>query len=99
MQIDPALKQILLRKTGAASIDHVAEAHAGLELSVAARLVTPDLAVDGLRIVARFGSVVTGRVALGALGSVRGNPNVASLKASRGFDAALARSIADIDAS
>ena len=99
MQIDPGLKQILLRKTGSASPELVSDDHAQVEIAVAARLVDPSRVTDALRVVARFGTVVTARVPLGAIARMRADPNVASLKASRGFAAALASSVADIGAS
>ena len=83
MQIDPALKYIVLRKTGSTSLDRLRDATTSVP--VVARLRDPSSNVDGLHVVARFGAIVTGRLRLHDIASVRADPNVLSLKASRGF--------------
>lgn len=96
MQFDPALKELVLRLTGLAW-DHP-EQTSELELPVAARLHHPHAEIPGMRVVARFGSVVTGRVALRRLPEVRAHRDVASLKASRPLAPALHTSTAEIGA-
>src|SRR5262245_24348722 len=98
MQLDPGLKQLLLRRAGATSIEEVPAELAGEEISVVAKLNDPTRPVASFRPVARFGSIVTGRIPLGAVGQVRRDPNVVSLKASRGFAPSLGRSAPDVKA-
>jgi subtilisin family serine protease len=97
-QFDPALKQLLLRKTG----DPVGEAAApvaGQEVAVVARLVDPSVPVPSLTVISRFGHVVTGRVPFGRIVAVRRDRNVASLKASQKLVPTLAFSVPEIRAS
>ncbi|WP_370962322.1 S8 family serine peptidase [Amycolatopsis sp. cg9] len=89
-QFDPALKARLLAETGTAP---------GRELAVLARLRDRGTAVEDLRVVARFGDVVTARVPLDRLLAVRADPNVASLKAGRTYAPTLARSVPALGAS
>src|SRR5438093_1621133 len=63
MQLDPGLKQLLLRRTGSTSTEIVSEEISGEVIPVVARLVDPSVAVDSLRVVARFGSIVGARAA------------------------------------
>ena len=98
LQFDPALKQILLGKTGDPLGAPVSEEAGAEEVSVVARLVDPSRPVSHLREVARFGHVVTGRVPLDMLVDVHEDPNVASLKASRTYAPTLAVSVPEIDA-
>lgn len=72
--MDPALTELLLRSDEAAE-DPVVEA--------IVRLRRPGLEVPGVRIVSRFGSIATCRLAASAIREVRQHPNVASLKAPR----------------
>jgi subtilisin family serine protease len=98
MQLDPGLKQLLLRRTGATSMEEVPAEFAGQDIAVVAKLRDPARAVASFHPVARFGSIVTGRVALGAVGQVRRDPNVLSLKASRGFSPGLSHSVPEAGA-
>ena len=95
LQIDPALRELLLRHTGDPSGD-VREELQAREVPVVARLRQPTANVPGLRVVARFGEVVTGRLPVGEVISVRSHPNVASLKASLNHAPDLDQSIPDI---
>jgi subtilisin family serine protease len=98
IQFDPALKQLLLRRTGS-PLGEALPADAEAELvPVVARLRDPRREVAGLRIVARAGDVVTARVALGQIVSVRRDPDVLSLKASRTYAPSLVHSVPEIHA-
>jgi subtilisin family serine protease len=83
IQFDPALKQLLLRRSGSLLGERLSEEDALAEIPVVAKLRDPTAVVDSLRVVARFGPVVTGRVPLGKVVEVRRHPNMLSLKASR----------------
>jgi subtilisin family serine protease len=85
MQIDPALKYLVLRKTGSTSLDLARADTPADSVPVVARLRDPSSEVAGLHVVARFGAVVTGRLPLDAIAAVRADPGIVSLKASRGF--------------
>lgn len=98
-QFDPSLKQLLLELTGNPYGEGATPEAAAQEVPVLARLENPQGEVPGLRVVSRAGSIVTGRVAVGNLLSVRGHRNVKSLKASRRIYPALARSVDEIRAS
>ncbi len=89
MQFDPALKHAVLARTGR-TWD---EASVADEIAVVARLRGVDDDVPGLRVVARFGSIVTGRVEIDRIAHVRAHPSVHSLKASRTVSPSLARSV------
>ncbi len=97
LQFDPALRQLLLRKTGSVSGEIPSEEIGAEEIPVVAKLVDPSVPVESLRIVAHFGQVVTARVPLGRIVEVR--RHVASLKASRTYQADLAFSVPEIHAS
>lgn len=84
MQIDPALKYLVLRKTGSTSLERVPR-DMTVRVPVVVRLRDPSSKVAGLDVVARFGAIVTGRLALHDIALVRADPNVFTLKASRGF--------------
>jgi subtilisin family serine protease len=99
IQLDPMIKELLLRKTGHPLGVGVSEEAAAEEIPVVARLRDSAVPVPGLRIVARFDSVVTGRVRLGRVIAVRSDPNMASLKVSRGYRPTLAWSVPEIHAS
>lgn len=93
---DPALRELFLRTTGrgweqAADLPQI-------EISVVAKLRNPDNVVPGLRLVSRFGQVVTGRAELNRLIEIRRHPEVLSLKASRDHYESLLASTADIGA-
>jgi subtilisin family serine protease len=89
MQFDPALKHAVLARTG-----HTwDETTAVDEIAVVARMRRPDEEVPGLRVVARLGSIVTGRVEIGRIAQVRAHPNIDSLKASRTVSPSLAWSV------
>jgi subtilisin family serine protease len=92
-QFDPALKQLLLLRSGSPLGEEMSQEDARAEVPVLARLQRPDAVVPWLRVVSRFGVIVSGRVPLGHLIDVHDHPNVASLKASRNHsperDAAL----------
>lgn len=96
MQFDPALKELLLRRTGSPSGESLPAEVAAEVIAVAARLADPLAPVPGLDVVARLGEVVTGRVPLGALLEVRRHPNVISLKASRALSPALPSSLPEV---
>jgi subtilisin family serine protease len=98
LDIDPALRHQCLCATGAFPGQPIAEALAGREVAVVARITHAGAAVPGLRVVARFGAVVTGRVALGRLLEVRRHPHVVSLKATQIHVPELQRSVAAIRA-
>ena len=99
LQFDPALKELLLRKTGYPQGEPPSEGIAVEEIPVVARLFDPTRPVPGLITMSQMGPVVTGRVALSRIVEVRVNPNVASLKASRVYGPALAFSVPEIRAS
>ncbi len=65
---------------------------------VIARLADPSVPVPGLRTVARFGQIVSGRVPAGQVVRIHRHPNVLSLKASRQYVPALEASVPDIGA-
>ncbi|HEV2778158.1 MAG TPA: S8 family serine peptidase [Actinophytocola sp.] len=88
-QFDPGLKALLLRHTGSP----LGEAAPGVEVAVVARLRDQRARVPHLRVVARFGDVVTARVPLDRVVEVRRHPAVLSMKASRRYGPALARSV------
>src|SRR5215213_8110522 len=71
--MDPALRELL-----SAVVEHDDE---GVEAII--RLDDPSVAVPGVRLVARFGSIATCRLAASAVRDVREDDNVLSLKASR----------------
>ena len=73
MAMDPALRELL--RAGEVAPDEVVEA--------IVRLRRPGLRVPGARIVARFGTVATCRLRLGAVRPVHDHPHVVSLKAAR----------------
>ena len=98
-QFDPRIKELLLRRTGHPLGEEIPEEVAGEEVAVIARLRNPRRPVQHLRPVARFGAVVTARVPLGRLVGLRRDPNVASLKLSRVYEADLASSVSEIRAS
>ncbi len=84
LQFDPALKELVLRRTGRAWDEVAPEASDTTRVvPVMAKLADPDEAVPGLRQIARFGSIVTGRVPLDRIVAVRQHSNVVSLKAAR----------------
>lgn len=95
---DPALGQQLLTRTGSTTVPSPDEAHADDVVPVIARLDPAGAEVAGLRVVSRFGGVVTARVRLTDLASVRSHPSVRSLKAIRTYGPTLATSVADVRA-
>lgn len=101
IQFDPALKQLLLRKTGdpLGEAAEISVGGAAEEIPVVARLLDPTVPVPGLQVVSRLGNVVTGRLPLDRIVEIRGHPNVASLKDSATLGADLAVSVPDICAS
>ena len=90
MQFDPALKDLLLRRValGPPPPDGAEQA-----VPVLARVAEPDRAIDGLRVVAVLGEIVTGRVAPDDLEAVRRHPRVRSLKLGRRVHPADASSL------
>jgi subtilisin family serine protease/outer membrane protein OmpA-like peptidoglycan-associated protein len=74
--VDPALWQ-LLRAEAEAGGDRVLEA--------VIRLARPGIEIPGVRIVSRFGTVVTCRIRAQDVVSVRARPDVMSIKAARGL--------------
>jgi subtilisin family serine protease len=94
LQFDPALQQIL-RRSARAVAESGTEALAR-KVPVVARLTNAVLPVPHLDVVARFGTVVTGRVPLGRILDVRRHANVLSLKASVHYGADLAYSVPEI---
>ncbi|WP_426514229.1 S8 family serine peptidase [Dactylosporangium sp. McL0621] len=98
LQIDPAVRQLLLRRTGRPQPPMPDEEGADDIVPVLARLTSPGAVVPGLTVLARFGPVVTARVRLAALFAVRAHPAVISLKASSRLTAALDRSVPDVRA-
>ncbi|MDX1417961.1 MAG: S8 family peptidase, partial [Candidatus Promineifilaceae bacterium] len=98
IQFDPALKEILLRRTGDPLGEAAEKAAHEDEIPVVARLNDPQKPVNGLKIVSRLGEIVTGRVALDKIILVRQDDNVASLKASLTFRPHLAVSVPNIKA-
>lgn len=96
-QVDPALRELLLRYTGDPSGGVREEGQKqAQEIPVVARLREAHWKVPGLRTVAQFGNVVTGRVTVGDVMSVRAHPHVVSLKASMNHAPDLDHSIPDI---
>lgn len=98
VQFDPALHWELLCRTGS-TIGLVESEAAKTDLAVIARLDPAGNEVPGLRVVSRFGSVVTGRVRTADVVSVRQHPAVRSLKMSRSYQPTLAVSVPDVRAS
>jgi subtilisin family serine protease len=96
--VDPALSQQLLTRTGSTTVPSPDEAHADDVVPVIARLDPAGADVPGLRVVSRFGGVVTARVRLRDLASVRSHASVRSLKAIRTYGPTLATSVPDIRA-
>lgn len=84
-QFDPKLQELLVRHGGAPTGEALDTNAAGRITAVLARLKDRDKEVDGLHVVTRMGEIVTGRVRLKDIVSVRKHPNVASLKASSLF--------------
>lgn len=86
LSFDPALRELLLRATGDAT-GTIAESD-GLEqrVPVMVRLHQAGAVVPELELISSFGTIVTGRVALGAIRRVRQHPAVVSLKASHNFN-------------
>lgn len=96
-QFDPALKELLLRRTG----HHLGEAAEAAQEPVAVVIRLANAGAElppEVRVVARLGEVVTARVPLGRIVALRQHPAVASLKASGLFVGDLARSVPDIHA-
>ncbi len=96
--VDPALSQQLLTRTGSTAVPTEAEAHSDDIVPVIARLDPPGSHVPGLRVISSFGGVVTARVRLGDLASVRSHVAVRSLKSIRTYGPALATTIPEIRA-
>lgn len=99
IQFDPALRQLLLRKTGNLLGEVAAEGVGAEEIPVVVKLVDPSVPVDSLKIVARFDQIVTARVPLHQIVAVRCHSNVVSLKASLTSQADLTFSVPEIHAS
>src|SRR5262249_28491183 len=99
LQFDPALKELLLRRTGDPLGRFIPDEAGSEEVAVVARLVDPSAQVESLRYVSHFGDVVTGRVRLGKMVEVRRDPKVASLKAAKLHRPSLAVSVPEIHAS
>lgn len=99
MQFDPALQELLLRKTGALPGEIPFDEIAAEEIPVVAKLVDPSVPVEYLDIAARFDGVVTGRVPLNRIVQVRRHENIDSLKASIEYEPDLAFSVPEIQAS
>src|SRR5215472_14493916 len=78
IQFDPALKQLLLRRTGTPLGEGLPQEDALVEVPVLAKLRDPSVPAGALRVISRLGEVV----------AVRRHPNVYSLKASRTYYAA-----------
>jgi subtilisin family serine protease len=98
VDFDPALRHVYFRATGALPGQPTPRALAAREVAVVVRLTHAAAVVPGLRVVARFGAVVTGRLPLGRIIDVRRHPHVASLKASVTHAADLDRSVPAIRA-
>ncbi|WP_185934571.1 S8 family serine peptidase [Mycolicibacterium hodleri] len=96
--VDPGLTQQLLNRTGSTSVPDPDAAHADDLLPVIARLDPFGSDVPGLGVVSRFGGVVTARMRLADLDTVRRNPAVRSLKAIRKYGPALSTSVPEIRA-
>lgn len=96
--VDPALGQQLLTRTGSTTVPGPAEAHADDVVPVIARLDPAGAHVPGLRVISRFGGVVTARVRLGDLATVRSHGAVRSLKAIRTYGPTLATTVPDVHA-
>lgn len=98
LQFDPALRQQLLLRTGSTTGRTESESVASKELPVVARLDPADSEVPGLRVVSRFGAVVTGRVRVADVVAVRGHRAVRSLKLARTYAPSLAVSVPEVHA-
>lgn len=96
--VDPALSQHLLVRTGSTDVPRDGEAAADELIAVIARIDPARTEVPGLRVVSRFGSVVTGRVRLADLAAVRRHPAMRSLKQVRLYGPALTASVPDVHA-
>jgi subtilisin family serine protease len=98
LQFDPELKELLLRRTGDPMGGDMTETIAAEEVPVVVRLHDPSQPIEGLHTIARLGHIVTARVPIGQIVSLRKHANVASLKASLSYSAELSVSVADIHA-
>jgi subtilisin family serine protease len=98
LDIDPALRERCFCATGAHPGQPIPAALAAHEVAVVVRFTHVEATVPGLRVLARFGVVATGRLALGRLVEVRRHPHVLSLKASLTHGPELERSVAAIRA-
>lgn len=98
VQFDPSLRHQLLLRTGSTTGITDSEAAGSAELSVVGRLDPADTEVPGLRVISRFGPVVTGRVKVADVVQVRQHPAVRSLKLSRTYAPTLSVSVPDIRA-
>jgi subtilisin family serine protease len=87
--LDPHLQERLLNPSPEAG-DQV--------LDVIAKLHDPEGAVEGLTVVRRIGSIVTGQLLSRDIEKVRAHPNVASLKLAAAIRPALMQSVPDIEA-
>lgn len=93
VQFDPALGELLLTSPAGPPLGGPA-----WEVPIVARLHDPSTRVPGLRVVARFGAVVTARAARDQVVAIRGHANVASLRASRALCPDLAVSVPEVRA-
>ena len=98
LDFDPALRELLYRVTGRRAGMPIPEHVASREIPVVARLADPHATIPGLRVISRFGAVVTGRAPLGRLIALREHESVASLKASLTFGPSLRDSVHHIHA-
>ncbi|HWN66238.1 MAG TPA: S8 family peptidase [Haliangium sp.] len=98
LDFDPALRERCFCATGAHPGQPLPEELAAQEVAVVVRFTQVEATVPGLRVVARFGTVVTGRLPLGRIVEARRHPHVASLKASLAYAPELDRSVPAIRA-
>jgi subtilisin family serine protease len=98
LDFDPALRERCFCATGAHPGQPLPEDLAAQEAAVVVRFTHVEATVPGLRVVARFGTVATGRLPLGLLVEARRHPHVASLKASLAYTPELDRSVPAIHA-
>ncbi|MEM9490653.1 MAG: S8 family serine peptidase, partial [Myxococcota bacterium] len=98
LDFDPALRELLFRTTGKPAGELIPEHIAAREIPVVARLNATEAVIPNLRVVTRFGQIVTGRAPLGQVIELRNHPQIVSLKASLSFGPSLHRSVSHIHA-
>ncbi len=99
--LDPRLQEVILKVRDGmalnASFSHK-EDDGKIVVDVIARLNSPDKTVEGLKIVCKIGTIVTGQVAVNDVEKVRANENVVSLKLAEKISPHLQFSVDEMNA-